>query len=452
MFLGIQPCLSLYMTHYTSGVILKCGYEQSYIVPIINGICMVDNLIDLKFNGKILDDILNKKLLGIHYKLPNRMVTNIKENLCYVGTHNHFFSEYKLPDGRRIKLNNGVTSFEYQYQTNIQPMIKKCIVKLRKNRIINGTKLLHNFCLCGGTTLLNGFSNRIKYENNGQINMFVDKRRQFSSWIGGNIMSNLSHYKNLCITKQEYNDYGSRVLFQKFPNQNELYTQNSPGNALFHPKNVDVNHNDKFDASMQRQLLTDLKLNDEETTHNEATYIESSKEVTPTPAYDKITHPETSKHENSEEPTETEQDYSLSILSGVNTNKRRSNSRLSRKSKSNYLDDLLLKLTTVEQIDETKEMADPELKYDNDYSDITNNDVLDNDLYDKWVQYIRMRINRKYLNEFDKILNDKNIKMFTFWMNDICNKSILQSNNVSLLRFVLICVFMYTGILSDNIF
>jgi len=48
-----------------------------------------------------------------------------------------------------------------------------------------------------------------------EIKVFAQKARKYSVWIGGSIISSLSTFTNMWITKQEYQESGAEIVHRK---------------------------------------------------------------------------------------------------------------------------------------------------------------------------------------------------------------------------------------------
>jgi len=48
-----------------------------------------------------------------------------------------------------------------------------------------------------------------------KIKIFAPPERNYLCWVGGSILSNLTSFKNLWITKKEYEEDGERLIFKK---------------------------------------------------------------------------------------------------------------------------------------------------------------------------------------------------------------------------------------------
>ncbi|TAQ88108.1 hypothetical protein B7494_g3566 [Chlorociboria aeruginascens] len=80
--------------------------------------------------------------------------------------------------------------------------------------------LLQNIVVTGGSTLLNGFTDRL---NNELTNMYPGARiklqaagltqeRRFGSWIGGSILGSLGTFHQMWVSKKEYEEFGPSIL------------------------------------------------------------------------------------------------------------------------------------------------------------------------------------------------------------------------------------------------
>jgi actin-related protein 4 len=80
--------------------------------------------------------------------------------------------------------------------------------------------LLQNIVVTGGTTLINGFTDRL---NNELTNMYPGTRikiqaagltaeRRFGSWIGGSILGSLGTFHQMWVSRKEYEEFGANVV------------------------------------------------------------------------------------------------------------------------------------------------------------------------------------------------------------------------------------------------
>jgi len=77
-------------------------------------------------------------------------------------------------------------------------------------------EIQENICLTGGSTLLKGFTDRLKNElhqslTNSNFNLVYSPERQYSNWIGGSIISSLSNFMYMWVTKQDYDAIGNSL-------------------------------------------------------------------------------------------------------------------------------------------------------------------------------------------------------------------------------------------------
>jgi len=135
---------------------------------------------------------------------------------------------YELPDGEIIAVGDeqyrcSELLFRPSYTglsmpgltDNLYNSIMKCDKEIQKT-------LYNNLVLGGGTTLLQGFAQRISNDlkeyasPQTNINIIALFNRQYSAWIGGSILACLSTWqKDMYIKKNEYDEIGARVITQK---------------------------------------------------------------------------------------------------------------------------------------------------------------------------------------------------------------------------------------------
>lgn len=83
-------------------------------------------------------------------------------------------------------------------------------------------KTLYNeIVLTGGTTLMQGFPERIISEakklipKDAKVRVWSPPERMSLSWQGGSILSHLASFKGMWILRKEYEEEGERVLMRK---------------------------------------------------------------------------------------------------------------------------------------------------------------------------------------------------------------------------------------------
>jgi actin-related protein len=90
----------------------------------------------------------------------------------------------------------------------------KCDVDIRK-------ELYGNVVLSGGTTMYPGISERLHKELTLlapaaiKVKVVAPPERKYSVWIGGSILSSLSTFQQMWITKEEYDDSGPSIVHRK---------------------------------------------------------------------------------------------------------------------------------------------------------------------------------------------------------------------------------------------
>lgn len=96
--------------------------------------------------------------------------------------------------------------------------------------------LYESIVLSGGTTMFTGFGERLLYEvrriappdtkiriSAPQVSLlrffrglYFFQERIYSTWIGGSILASLDTFRNMWVSKREYEEEGKRVIHRKF--------------------------------------------------------------------------------------------------------------------------------------------------------------------------------------------------------------------------------------------
>jgi len=166
------------------------------------------------------------------------IVRDVKEKLCYIAfdfdsetkaasTSSAKEKTYELPDGNLITL--GSERFrcpEVLFQPSlvgkeasgihdtIYKSIQKCDVDIRR-------ELYANVVVSGGTTMFQGIGERLAKEltalapSTVKIRVIAPPERKYSVWIGGSILSSLSTFQPMWLSKGEYEENGPTIVTRK---------------------------------------------------------------------------------------------------------------------------------------------------------------------------------------------------------------------------------------------
>merc|ERR1711998_237224 len=134
---------------------------------------------------------------------------------------------YELPDGNLVTIGNErFRCSEVLFQPSLMgreaggiheitfQSINKCDIDLRRN-------LYENVVLSGGTTMFPGTGERMTKELSAlapstmKIKVVAPSERKYSVWIGGSILSSLSTFQQMWISKGEYDESGPSIVHRK---------------------------------------------------------------------------------------------------------------------------------------------------------------------------------------------------------------------------------------------
>merc|ERR1712217_202135 len=222
----IQAVLSLYSSGRTTGIVLDSGHAVTR----------------LDLAGRDCTEQLCRILVERGYSFvtsaEKEIVRDIKEKMCYVASDyeaemekaeqsSELEQNYELPDGQVITI--GAERFrcpEVLFQPNLIGLesegidhltfksILKCDIDIRR-------ALYNNIVISGGTTMYDGLPQRMSASlqslapDSMKIKITAPPERKYSVWIGGSILSSLSTFEEMWVTKEEYDEAGPSIVHKK---------------------------------------------------------------------------------------------------------------------------------------------------------------------------------------------------------------------------------------------
>jgi actin-related protein len=244
IYIEAQSVLAAYSVGKSTGISVDCGHSSLNFAPIYEGFLQKNCVHHIPIAGKDIHDLLINLLMKngqvIESKMQKRSIIKAKELFCYFALNyeeekkefennkEEETKEWELPDKRKIKIGEErfqatevlfePKKFGYDY-INFQELFKQTVKSIDSDL---RESMLANIIFNGGTTLFKGFKNRVtkeieeagkEYEYKKKVHIYPEA--QYMAWIGGSILSSLSNFENLWVTKSEYKEEGKTSIVHK---------------------------------------------------------------------------------------------------------------------------------------------------------------------------------------------------------------------------------------------
>lgn len=239
----VPGILSLFSSGRLSGLVLDSGDRFTYTVAVFNGQGFADGVKRIEFGGRNLDEVLLKMIneRGNCFSLSEHtgIIRNIKEKNCYIAfdytkelittiQSNNFDVTYQLPDGTQFAI--GTERFRCpetflspkQFNIDMNGLDRMVFDSIACCDVDIQRILFSNIYLTGGSTMFPGFGERMQKEilrltkiSTG-AKVISPQERIFSAWLGGTLIAAQSTFSQVCITNQEFQEFGPSIVREKF--------------------------------------------------------------------------------------------------------------------------------------------------------------------------------------------------------------------------------------------
>ncbi len=229
MYVANPAVLSLYASNRMTGTVVDSGYTSSYAVPVFEGHALP--YATSRLGGNQLFDYIFRILIenydSVSVAIKQEAAKQIKEQLTYTWNFNKEYRRYsyELPGKQEINMETIRSQIpEELFQPNTvgiaemaHKSILKCDVDIQKD-------VYQNIVLAGGSTMLHEFPERINEELKRfaptpirkNFKIVAPNDRIHSAWIGGSMLASLSTFQQMCITKEEYEEFGPCIVRKCF--------------------------------------------------------------------------------------------------------------------------------------------------------------------------------------------------------------------------------------------
>ncbi len=239
LYIGITSVLSLYAVGKFTGLVVEIGDRVTHIVPIFDGYALPHSTLRMHLAGSDITDDLLRQLHERGQCLPanvaREVAQDIKERACLVALE----GDAELSDARPVPYvlpNGGLVQLGAERSRAPEILFKPSLIgkqfaglheqvyqSIAKSDVDVRKDLYQNIILGGGTSLLPGLPERLAREIQrlapkalaGLVKVFAAPDRQYTAWRGASILSTISTFGTMWITRDEYDDAGPTIVHRK---------------------------------------------------------------------------------------------------------------------------------------------------------------------------------------------------------------------------------------------
>mgnify|MGYP001081615977 CR=1 FL=1 len=240
----LAPVLSLYASGRGTGIVVEIGGGVTQIVPIYESKIIDEAIIRKDFGGDDLTNymarMLTERSAGTASLTSGQVmdVEKLKTLCCYVAADydqeiNEFAATsgkdmvYAFSDGSQHKvgaerIRTGEALFKPALVGSEMPGVHKMLYEsVLKCPMDTRRDFYGNFIVSGGTTLMNGFADRLQAEmvklvpSTMRSKVVAPPERKYSTWIGGSIIASLSTFQAKWFSKSEYDEEGPSGIHKR---------------------------------------------------------------------------------------------------------------------------------------------------------------------------------------------------------------------------------------------
>ncbi|XP_046849297.1 actin-related protein 10-like [Xenia sp. Carnegie-2017] len=259
--------MSLFTLGVSTCLVMECGYSETTVLPIYDGVPMINSMEFLPIGAKVIHKRLESQLMekglvhiGTGIKplssvidtLPTKVLEDIKVRTCFVGPKISIpVNETRPPstvhsvdyplDGAKILRVEGQIreqTFDVLFEVDEE---EKSIATLMLDAVINSPidtrkELAENIVVIGGTSMAPGFTHRLlqelhsqlqssKYQNRLHIKTFKFHNPPVKAncvvWFGGSIFGSLEVLADRSVQRLDYIKKPSLPDWSSFSSHNE---------------------------------------------------------------------------------------------------------------------------------------------------------------------------------------------------------------------------------------
>uniref|UniRef100_A0A182PSX8 Actin n=1 Tax=Anopheles epiroticus TaxID=199890 RepID=A0A182PSX8_9DIPT len=227
-YVSMQALLALYGAGRTSGTVVDVGEGFTSVVPVHKGTPVTEGIVNVELAGRDMVDYLATALQLSDRELAREVLEKVCTVSADIGKETVNPIDFKAANGSIVSIGAerfrcgeslfNPTVIGHKESSALPEIIAKSVAACKE---ATRKDLYAHIVLAGGSTMLNGFAERLQKElathipSTHRYKVVTTQHPTLTVWAGGNMVAQSPMFQQSWVTKQEYEEHGADIIHKK---------------------------------------------------------------------------------------------------------------------------------------------------------------------------------------------------------------------------------------------